>query len=243
MLGSCSLGSGLRSRSLALNKDNAWWGSSVSTAGAGPYRKALAREQEIKGVPAIEGMPAEVVPADSGPFPSARVGSRPAVGNLAIEGCRTGRGPFSCLARARPSPAAFHNVHTAPFRSASLRRWGIVGAPNSLVSGPGQAHNVFLPLGNQDSLGDGSRRARDRSRRTEPRSRRREKKRALERSGPFSFWFYNAETANNSPPPLIDRRCRSAKGLGPCVPTQEQGNRVSAADCGNPNHRAADLDP
>jgi hypothetical protein len=105
LLGSCSLGSGLRSRSLALNKDNAWWGSSVSTAGAGPYRKALAREQEIKGVPAIEGMPAEVVPADSGPFPSARVGSRPAVGNLAIEGCRTGRGPFSCLARARPSPA------------------------------------------------------------------------------------------------------------------------------------------
>jgi hypothetical protein len=155
-------------------------------------------------------------------------------------------GPGAALfhaSRARPSPAAFHNVHTAPFRSASMRRWGIVGAPNSLVSGPGQAHNVFLPLGNQDSLGDGSRRARDRSRRTEPRSRRREKKRALERSGPFSFWFYNAETANNSPPPLIDRRCRSAKGLGPCVPTQEQGNRVSAADCGNPNHRAADLDP
>jgi hypothetical protein len=68
LLGSCSLGSGLRSRSLALKKDNAWWGSSVSTAPAGPYRKALARDQEIKGVPAIEGMP-----ADSGPFPRARV--------------------------------------------------------------------------------------------------------------------------------------------------------------------------
>ena len=54
------MGSGLRSRRLALSKDNAWWGSSVSTARAGPYRKALAREQEIKGVPAIEGMPAEV---------------------------------------------------------------------------------------------------------------------------------------------------------------------------------------
>jgi hypothetical protein len=45
----------------------------VSTARAGPYRKALAREQEIKGVPAIEVMPAEVLTADSGPFPSVRV--------------------------------------------------------------------------------------------------------------------------------------------------------------------------
>jgi hypothetical protein len=57
----------------------------VSTACAGPSRKALAHEQEIKGVPAIEVMPAVVVPADSGPFPSARVGSRPALCNLAIE--------------------------------------------------------------------------------------------------------------------------------------------------------------
>jgi len=43
LLGSCSLGSGLRSRRLALRKDNAWWGSSVSTACAKPYRKALPR--------------------------------------------------------------------------------------------------------------------------------------------------------------------------------------------------------
>jgi hypothetical protein len=71
LLDHCSLGSGLRSRSLALKKDSAWWGSSVSTACAGPYRKALARDQAIKAVPAIEGMPAEVVPADSGPFTSA----------------------------------------------------------------------------------------------------------------------------------------------------------------------------
>jgi hypothetical protein len=74
LLDYCSLGSRLRSRSLDLKKDSALWGSSVSTARAGPYRKALARDQEIKGVPAIEVMPAEVVTADSGPFPSARVG-------------------------------------------------------------------------------------------------------------------------------------------------------------------------
>jgi hypothetical protein len=41
---------------------------------AEPYRKALARDQEIKGVPAIEGTPAEVVAADSGPFLSEQAG-------------------------------------------------------------------------------------------------------------------------------------------------------------------------
>lgn len=40
-------------------KDNAWWGNSVSMVCAGPYRKALAHDPEIKVVRAIEVMPAE----------------------------------------------------------------------------------------------------------------------------------------------------------------------------------------
>ncbi len=66
-LDSCSPGLSLHSRSPALKNDNASWGSSVSTVCAGPYRKALAREQATKAVPAIAGMPAEVVPADNQP--------------------------------------------------------------------------------------------------------------------------------------------------------------------------------
>lgn len=59
LLGSCSPVSGPRSRSLALRKGSAWWESSVSTARAGPYPRAPARDQEIKGGRVIEVMPAD----------------------------------------------------------------------------------------------------------------------------------------------------------------------------------------
>jgi len=66
-LESCSLDSGLRSLSPALERDNAWWENGESMASAVPYRKALAVE-EIRAIQGIEGMP-----ADSRAIPSPRV--------------------------------------------------------------------------------------------------------------------------------------------------------------------------
>jgi hypothetical protein len=81
----------------------------VSTARAGPYRKALAREQEIKGVPAIEGMPAEVVPADSGPFPA-----RGLAGELRDGGGVSGVGHAAGLVQALVSQARYHGQRALP---------------------------------------------------------------------------------------------------------------------------------